>query len=343
MKRFWNTKVVGVLVWAVLTLACHGKPPSDNPGTDAGTPGLGTDAGTPGAPVAIASGLPTPVPIALDATRVYWSSHTERPETSGVFAMPRTGGTVTRLADGSPINLALDDTYVYFGHFNELRRVPKAGGATTVLASSLEMRPERVAVSATHLYWSTHDTDGSWRILMMPKEGGTPTPLLEGTQAIRALVLDGADLFWSLDADTDCGRDANAARNGALVKHSLQTGTSSTLVTGLCLASPIAADASSVYYFVGTGLSGVPRAGGSSESLALSATRVLGIAVDAERVYWSTDQDGLDPDFQLYSLRKGQPGWEVLWTQGQPGGVTVDSQGLFWTTRAGGELYSLSK
>jgi len=340
MKRFWNAKVVSVLAWAVLTLACgNDKPPSDNPGMDAGLPVSGVDAGTD----AGTSGLPTPVPIALDAIRVYWSSHTERPETSGVFTMPRTGGTVTRLADGSPANLALDETYVYFGHFNELRRVPKAGGATVVLASSSAMRPERVVVSATHLYWSTHDTDGSWRILMMPREGGTPTPLLEGEQAIRSLVLDGADLFWSLDADTECGRDPNAARNGAIVKRSLQTGVSSTLVTGLCLASPIAVDDSSIYYFVGTGLSRIPRAGGSSESLALSATRVMGIAVDAERVYWSTGQEGLDPDFQLYSLRKGQSGWEVLWTQGQPGGVAVDSQALFWTTRAGGEIYSRFK
>ncbi len=62
-----------------------------------------------GAPAAWAAGLGTPVAIALDATRIYWTTG------AGVLELPKGGGQLVRLASSAYAEaIALDTTYVYF-------------------------------------------------------------------------------------------------------------------------------------------------------------------------------------------------------------------------------------
>lgn len=108
--------------------------------------------------------------VATDATHVYWAS-----ENSGVFraafnAAPCVeGSTCAQFGSASgPHGIAVDGSFVYWTEpaNGSVRRAPKAGGQSTVIASGQD-KPTSIAVLGTFVYWgnvgSTGTTGGSIR------------------------------------------------------------------------------------------------------------------------------------------------------------------------------------
>lgn len=100
-----------------------------------------------------------------------------------VMTAPTSGGTATKLGhfEGTASDLALDEASIYVlsegawptdGEIDStqgaLVKMPKTGGAITVLASHLN-KPRDLVVDAASVYWSA--SDGAWKIA---KSGGSP-------------------------------------------------------------------------------------------------------------------------------------------------------------------------
>jgi hypothetical protein len=80
----------------------------------------------------------------------------------------------------------------------QLARVPKAGGAVTVLAGLMPFQHTALAQTDTLVLWA----DGN-AIQAVPKIGGTPQTLVESLpEKPSALASDGQRVFW-LEAPTN--------------------------------------------------------------------------------------------------------------------------------------------
>jgi hypothetical protein len=119
--------------------------------------------------------------IAVDATRVYWSTGGSCVSENGapiaadgsISSVPLAGGKPTLLATGlrCPEEIAIDDDAIYVASMDDgtVLRIPKAGGAATVAATDNERGTRYVAVDATAIYWANQRTG---KIKRRAKAGG---------------------------------------------------------------------------------------------------------------------------------------------------------------------------
>jgi hypothetical protein len=110
--------------------------------------------------------------LAIDESSAYFASFGPGYGASGTVSSAALtgGGTAQMLAEGYPTSIALDDANVYFTDYPNMtgegavRRVSKAGGASTTLASGLDEAPSAVAVDDTRVYWL-----GATTVMSAPK------------------------------------------------------------------------------------------------------------------------------------------------------------------------------
>src|SRR5439155_23464457 len=125
----------------------------------------------------------------------------------GVYAMP-TDGSASTFIGGYPLppergdtwrvtSYALDARYLYTRTLTltgltvrtlEIARVPRTGGALEVLFES-EVKDDGtlssgIAVDGESVYFVVHDPDAAYKVLAIPKSGGEPTVVHEGTESI---------------------------------------------------------------------------------------------------------------------------------------------------------------
>ena len=209
---------------------------------------------------------------------------------------------------GSALALTTTDVYVTDGG---LRRIPKVGGAPTVLRSDQTFFA--VAVDSANLY-TTDVLD-----VLQIRLGGTDAITLASDQAATyAIATDAEDVYWIAGGSSSGGP-------GALRRAPIGAGPVVTLVqdvssTGLAvdaayayftdtdlhrvakqggppsvlghLSGPIALRDGQVYGQGATGIEKVPVDGGPSTIVAKVEHIVLGIAVDAAHVYWTESGPG---------------------------------------------------
>jgi hypothetical protein len=199
------------------------------------------------APVVIADGEPEPSAIAIDEQYIYWNNWGR----GTVRRAPRAGGPAVTLYDekaevgGRSIALAGDQ--IYFDEGFNIMRVPKAGGAPTVIGHG-EQLPMRLSGDTSGAYIA------SAQIWAFPAAGGVRS--LGGDTELWDVATDATHVYW-------IGRHGvhRVAKGGGPVQ---------LLATGTFRFCRIAVDDTNVYFgdAVLEGIFAVPKAGGRTRFVA---------------------------------------------------------------------------
>ncbi|EPX58742.1 hypothetical protein D187_003703 [Cystobacter fuscus DSM 2262] len=253
------------------------------------------------------------------------------------------------------INIALTDQYVYYGggygsevSNDEVGRVPKAGGAKTVLINRLTYVTELVG-SGPYAYFSGSgrglgsnlnrvNPDGT--ITALPVTGGYPSGVaVDSTHIywignnqynIYAQPLSGGTASLVVPHDPVQGglRTSLFADGDSLYYRELGSLSSTMKAPKSGAAAPIKLTRTSWYldfddanvYYAASGVYRIPKSGGTAVKLAATGTRVV---VDSERIYWL---DGT----ALRAMCKDGTGAQVLASTGESYNLAVDSTGVYW-------------
>jgi hypothetical protein len=282
---------------AVAILAACSRAPLDAAGT------LGGDGAASGgcvAPPAGAARIVTtvgssgvePNGIAVWGTDVYWASvawgSDAGPSGTGWLQTVSTdGGPVTILGTAQiPFGVAVDATDVYWTSAADsnadtsgglLRMTPRSGGATKVLAASVQ-GIGNLALGPTGVYWVA--TDGS--VMRTPLGGGTASTVVSPPmgEAIFCFAVDESNLYW---ASGSSGNSSSSIR-----KMPLAGGAPVTLASGLGCGS-LAVGSSFVVWDDLQGIHSVPVDGGATTTVLSNPNGGYApVAVDCGFAYWSS-------------------------------------------------------
>jgi hypothetical protein len=217
-----------------------------------------------GMAVMLASGIETPVAIAIDDAYVYWldlgtfTGSAIKPN-GKVERVKKNGESRQTLASGlsAPLAMAIDSTDVYFGETGfalgspsaGLRKVRKSGGAVTKLTDGRAVVAIDIA-GTDAFYASTADAAASDpQISRIATSGGTPTVLYRDAFVLH-LDVDGETILIM-------GPESDTIDFLAFIPKS--GGPARTLRRGVFDSYTLAFDACAVYYGVDSSLERTPR------------------------------------------------------------------------------------
>jgi len=285
-------------------------------------------AGCNNSPTVLASGRQqgltqgAPLPIALDATSVYWDDTTPLSSDPTGFAhlfKCSIGGcknVPTELAPGFAYALSVDGSSAYWTTYDQtqIMECPTGGCASPIMLASLAANepPTGIAVDATSIYWAVqlggvmkcaiHGCSNSLTSLVTGLRDPTPgvTPPGGGPASavseLGQIALDDTSVYVVDTYGSGLGRILKCAKNGC-------NNTPTTLASDLNGAVGIAVDADNVYWaetgqsvVAGQMVAGAGRVAkcaiggcnGSPTVIAASQDGPTGIAVDAMHVYWAS-------------------------------------------------------
>ena len=170
-----------------------------------------------GMPVALATGVPLPLDVVVDATSIYWTSlgstlDLQTFNSDGkVEKINKDGTGRLLLASGlsGTTGLGVDDNNVWFGETGlatgntsaGLRRVPKTGGAVTHLTDGDAVAG--IVLTSTDVWFSTTNADSSaGALLRASKAGGTSATIASGATTPVQLRITGPTLYYIAEGDT---------------------------------------------------------------------------------------------------------------------------------------------
>lgn len=283
--------------------------------------------------IVLASGLSRPDWLALDATNVYFTCNGK----SGVVGQENevdtvdlqgNGFKVLRKEPGIPAGIVVDATSVYFtekaaaSQESMIRKVDKGGGSVTPVANALLGDAQGLARDGTELFWAgntavrramttdntTFGTDwltglvGAWGVALSPT---------------RLYVTSGQPLNFSV---------VDRATKGIVLQSTLAGTAFDVVVSG-----------NDVYVATGIALFQLDAGGVLVGTLDQGYVGGLGVAVDAERVYWTTDT-------QLRARRRDlQGGIEVVAEFVDLGHLALDASYLYFTRHQAGEVRKVAR
>lgn len=229
-----------------------------------------------------------PLSLAMDEQNVFWTVQSVR----RLRRAPKAGGAFGGLAADveSPAHVALDDTDVYFTRADAtlqddaiVLRVPKGGGAATVLAHAPPgWKSSGVALDAEHVYFAAFDPDSHRGLVQrVPKSGGQPVTLAAEALFPGGLAVDGTNAYLLAQRPQDKGELLRVPKaGGEAVSLSREAG------------AALALDATHVFYAGPGGIWRVAKTGGEPRLLAKVPVRALSMALD-ESALWACGNEGL--------------------------------------------------
>lgn len=212
--------------------------------------------------------LDHPNALASDEKFVYFITGgtvaSQQEGTNNVMKMPIEGGALTILFRGGEIipdshDLALDETHVYFSA-NGLRRVPKNGGAATLLTKAFTAI--EIVVDKENVYWMPYVGEGMppAPLYSVAKTGGEPKTLTDPRPSANGLCIDDQFVYW---IQTDGIYKTGKQGGGSIEKvYSMPAGSE--------ILSDLKSDADSFYFMQvqSKQLMKLPKTGGEPKLLA---------------------------------------------------------------------------
>jgi hypothetical protein len=339
MRSFlFSLPVAGLLVCGALaslassTLGCSS---SSSPTQDAKlrTDGTGTPAGSGGTSPGACGAAPSYVfpltkmspdggvftKILTDADHLYLVSQT------GVFSLPKSGGTVTPLVGQVGQSLPqigfLNDAWLvgstlYYELSSKLYSMPASGGTSTPIGT-LPQDAGRLLVDATGIYVVTGQIGKPYSLQFLPLAGGSATVLAPLPNDVDEYVVDGGFVYLK---DYTTHQISRVPTSGG-------TPTSLGLTsTGFIGRADFFLDADAIYVSSADGLQRAPKAGGATTSLS------------TYRESWGAAADGTVYGMGINSLGGTEAPfalWKVSATGGAstvigctPDGTTAQGEGL---------------
>ncbi len=230
--------------------------------------------------------------VAINTTSVYTVSPSGGNAPQGlVVGCAKTGcnGQYTTLASGqdSVWGVAADDVNVYWtdqsgGATTGVFKAPIGGGPPVLLSAAGPAN--EVVASGGQLFYAgaIGDAPGSEGLMRVSVNGGLPTVLVppDPNHSVESLTVDCANVYYE-------------TTDGTIAQVPIGGGTPTTLVTGAGEGLlQLAVDADRVYFGSTQGdVASVPIGGGAVTTLAPGAGPI-GIAVDANSVYWTNRDEG---------------------------------------------------
>jgi hypothetical protein len=297
--------------------------------------------------VTLATGLGGPDGIALGASDVYVTML----ETASVVAIPKGGGNAKQLASNETRarGVATSGNTLFWadGDFAFDDAGSKGGVWQCTLPACSDKKllapsgydTDYPVVHGAFVYWSTGQEDTVKRVAIT---GGTPT-VIAGTNHAFGLAVDDAFAYYTSAQPTLYRAHIDGTSVGSEEALAVANGTGTKSLTGL-----VALDADRMYWTftddngVGHAFSAAksaPTAGSIAYGGAADNVFPVGIAVDADNVYWATAGTALSVDVpagdgKVFACPKaGCPasGPIVLATGNLSSGpLTVDDSGVYW-------------
>jgi hypothetical protein len=274
-------------------------------------------------PVVLASNLNFASRIALDATRVYWTS-----AAGDVSALLLAGGAITTLAAGQddPFDLAVDAHGVYWtsAGANTVQSIPLGGGLPVLLAEA--GNPLGIAIRGDVVYFadSYDKLSNDDHVRRVPLPAGPPS-VVAATSGAWMVAVDDTRVYWT---------DSVGA---AVWSAPIGGGEPTLLAAGIVDATEIEVDAEAAYV---TGLEAtfrIPLAGGAPQALVWGAGR--GLAIDAIHLYVGAADGRV-----LRVAKTGGAALALARTELYPSDIAVDDTHVYWVARSGdGELVRTPK
>jgi hypothetical protein len=264
-------------------------------------------------PEVLASDLYFASRIALDATRVYWTS-----ADGTIDALPLEGGAVMTLASDQydPWDLAVDEQGIYWTNSGEntVVSMPLAGGSTALLAEA--GNPLGIVVRSGVVYFTnTYDKlSNDEQIVRVPLPGG-PATVIAATLGAGMLAADDTRVYWTDRA------------SAAVWSAPLGGGDATPLAEGIVEPTEIEVDGDAAYVTALEATFRIPLAGGAPEVLVWGAGR--GLAMDATHIYVGA------ADGRVLGVPKtGGPALALSRTALYPSDIAVDGEHVYWVERS---------
>jgi hypothetical protein len=158
-----------------------------------------------GTPVALASGLASPLGIAVNSTSVFWTDFTN----GLIMSVPIAGGAPVTVASNQsrPFAIAADNTSVYWNNDDtspqftgngSVMKAPVGGGAPVTLASAQRISRGAIAIDGQSVYWvaSVDNAGSSGEIMKVPLGGGAATSIVPSGAEVYGMAVDRSAVYY---------------------------------------------------------------------------------------------------------------------------------------------------